>query len=83
MADLFTIASLLMLLMLALPQSTLGSDDLLCVSLESRRAPQERQAYVRKLAITVPVPTDIVPGHYQRKILAKQARRQAGSDSRA
>lgn len=83
MADLFTIAILLMLLMLALPQSMFGSDDLPRIPLESWKAPQERQAYVRKLAITVPVLTDIVPGHYQRKILAKQARRQAGSDSRA
>lgn len=51
MADLFTVANLLTLLMLVLLQAVLGFDNLLYISLESRRAPKERQAYVRKLGI--------------------------------
>ena len=51
MADLFTIDNLITLLMLIMLQAVLGFDNLLYISLESKKAPAERQSYVRKMGI--------------------------------
>lgn len=51
MADLFTLENLMTLAMLTLLQAVLGFDNLLYVSIESKRVAPERQAYVRKLGI--------------------------------
>ncbi|MDF1738211.1 MAG: TerC family protein [Verrucomicrobiales bacterium] len=55
MADLFTIENLFTLMMLVLLQAVLGFDNLLYISLESQRAPLEKQAFVRKLGIGLAV----------------------------
>ncbi len=55
MADLLSIENLFTLLMLVLLQAVLGFDNLLYISLESQRAPKEKQAYVRKLGIALAV----------------------------
>jgi len=51
MADLFTVENLFTLLMLVLLQTVLGFDNLLYISLESQRAPKEKQAKIRQLGI--------------------------------
>ncbi len=51
---------LLTLLMLLLLQAVLGFDNLLYISLESKRAPADRRAYVRKVGIAVAVIARIV-----------------------
>lgn len=51
MADLFTLSNLGTLGMLILLQVVLGFDNLLYISLESKRAPKEKQNYVRKVGI--------------------------------
>lgn len=51
MMELFTFANLMTLLMLTLLQAVLGFDNLLYISIESKRVPKEKQAYVRKLGI--------------------------------
>ena len=53
--ELFTLENLGSLLMLVLLQAVLGFDNLLYISLESKRAPKERQSYVRKMGIGVAV----------------------------
>src|SRR6056297_831950 len=60
MAELFTIENLFTLLMLVLLQAVLGFDNLLYISLESQRAPREKQASVRKLGIGLAVLLRIV-----------------------
>jgi len=55
MADLFTLGNLVDLGMLILLQAVLGFDNLLYISLESRRAPPEKQAYVRRMGIALAV----------------------------
>jgi len=55
MAELFTIENLLTLGMLTLLQAVLGFDNLLYISLESKRAPIEKQAMVRKMGIALAV----------------------------
>lgn len=60
MAELFTIENLFTLLMLVLLQAVLGFDNLLYISLESKRAPADRQAFVRKLGIGLAVVLRIV-----------------------
>lgn len=54
------IAGLLTLLMLTLLQAVLGFDNLLYISIESKRVPQEKQAYVRKLGIGLAIGLRIV-----------------------
>jgi predicted tellurium resistance membrane protein TerC len=49
--DLFTLDNFFTLIMLILLQAVLGFDNLLYVSLESKRAPANKHAYVRKLGI--------------------------------
>lgn len=55
MADLFTIENLITLGMLTLLQAVLGFDNLLYISLESKRAPADKQAMVRKAGIGIAV----------------------------
>ena len=49
--DLFTLDNLVTLAMLTLLQAVLGFDNLLYISLESKRAPADKQAMVRRLGI--------------------------------
>lgn len=60
MTDLFTLENLFTLLMLVLLQAVLGFDNLLYISLESQRAPAEKQAFVRRLGIGLAVVLRIV-----------------------
>ena len=55
MAELFTLDNLFTLMMLTLLQAVLGFDNLLYISLESKRAPADKQAYVRKIGILLAV----------------------------
>ena len=55
MAELFTLENLLTLLMLIALQAVLGFDNLLYISLESKRAPEDKQSYVRKVGISVAI----------------------------
>lgn len=48
------------LLMLILLQAVLGFDNLLYISLESKRAPKEKQAYVRKVGILLAIALRII-----------------------
>lgn len=58
--SIFTLANLGDLLMLVLLQAVLGFDNLLYISLESKKAPVEKQSYVRKMGIGVAVVFRIV-----------------------
>ena len=49
------IESLLTLLFLILLQAVLGFDNLLYISLESKKAPEDKQAMVRRVAIGIAV----------------------------
>jgi predicted tellurium resistance membrane protein TerC len=60
MEELFTLDSLFTLLMLVLLQVVLGFDNLLYISLESKKAPQEKQSYVRKLGVGMAIVLRIV-----------------------
>ena len=60
MEALFTLDSLFTLLMLVLLQVVLGFDNLLYISLESKKAPSEKQSKVRKLGIGIAVILRIV-----------------------
>lgn len=55
MADLFTVENLLTLLMLVMLQAVLGFDNLLYISLESKRAPEEKRKMVRTVGIGLAV----------------------------
>jgi len=55
MAELFTLDNLFTLMMLTLLQAVLGFDNLLYISLESKRAPADKQASVRKIGIILAV----------------------------
>lgn len=55
MADLFTLANLVDLLLLVMLQAVLGFDNLLYISLESKRAPLEKQKSVRFWGIALAV----------------------------
>ncbi len=54
------LANLMTLLMLVLLQAVLGFDNLLYISLESRDAPPDRQAYVRRVGILVAIVLRII-----------------------
>ncbi|NNF51805.1 MAG: tellurium resistance protein TerC [Gammaproteobacteria bacterium] len=60
MESLFSLDNLFTLMMLTMLQAVLGIDNLLYISLESRRAPADKQAYVRKLGIALAVILRIV-----------------------
>lgn len=51
MTELLTLDSLFTLLMLILLQAVLGFDNLLYISLESKKAPAEKQSFVRKMGV--------------------------------
>lgn len=53
--DLLTLENFFTLLMLILLQAVLGFDNLLYISIESKRAPADQQAWVRKLGIGLAV----------------------------
>ena len=55
MAEIFTIGNLFTLLMLILLQAVLGFDNLLYISLESKKAPEKYQKRVRKVGILVAI----------------------------
>lgn len=55
MADLFTIQNLFTLLMLILLQAVLGFDNLLYIAIESKRAPEDKQASVRHWGIGIAI----------------------------
>lgn len=55
MQSLFSIENLITLGLLTLLQVVLGFDNLLYISLESKKAPVDKQAYVRKLGIGVAI----------------------------
>ena len=60
MEALFTIENLITLGLLTMLQAVLGFDNLLYISLESKRAPAEKQAFVRKMGIALAVILRIV-----------------------
>ena len=60
MADLFTIGNLMTLLMLILLQAVLGFDNLLYISIESKRVAEDKQKFVRKLGIGLAIGLRIV-----------------------
>ena len=53
--DLFTLDNLVTLFLLILLQAVLGFDNLLYISLESKRAPEHQQAQVRRLGIGIAI----------------------------
>ena len=55
MENLFSIDNLITLFMLILLQAVLGFDNLLYISIESRRVAEDRQAYVRKMGIALAI----------------------------
>ena len=55
MTDLFTLENLFTLGMLTALQAVLGFDNLLYISLESKRVPEEKQAYVRWLGTALAI----------------------------
>ncbi|MEL6629425.1 MAG: tellurium resistance protein TerC, partial [Bacteroidota bacterium] len=56
----FTIDNFITLAMLILLQAVLGFDNLLYISLESQKAPEDRQPYVRKIGIGLAIVLRIV-----------------------
>ncbi len=60
MEGLFTIDSLFALVMLVLLQVVLGFDNLLYITLESKKAPEAKQSYVRKLGVSLAIILRIV-----------------------
>ena len=60
MENLFTIDNLFTLAMLTLLQAVLGFDNLLYISIESKRVAPERQAYVRRMGIALAIILRIV-----------------------
>ena len=57
---LFSVANLFTLLMLIFLQAVLGFDNLLYISIESKRVPKDRQAFVRKTGIGLAIALRIV-----------------------
>lgn len=60
MAELFTLENLMTLLMLTLLQAVLGFDNLLYISLESKRVTPERQKFVRQFGIGLAIVLRII-----------------------
>lgn len=60
MENLFSLESLVTLIMLVLLQAVLGFDNLLYISLESQKAPKEKQSSVRKIGISLAIVLRIV-----------------------
>lgn len=60
MADLFSLGNLFTLFMLIMLQAVLGFDNLLYISLESKKAPKDEQKRVRKMGILIAIVLRIV-----------------------
>ena len=60
MAELFTVSGIMTLLMLVLLQAVLGFDNLLYISIESKRVPEDKQAMVRKFGIGLAIVLRII-----------------------
>ncbi|TNE87904.1 MAG: tellurium resistance protein TerC [Deltaproteobacteria bacterium] len=60
MAELFTVQNLFTLGMLVFLQAVLGFDNLLYISLESKRVPEDKQQYVRRVGIGLAIILRIV-----------------------
>ncbi len=60
MEQLFTLDSLFTLFMLVLLQAVLGFDNLLYISLESKKAPADKQSFVRKMGVGLAIILRIV-----------------------
>ena len=60
MAELFTIQSFMTLLMLVMLQAVLGFDNLLYISLESKRVAEDKQQMVRKIGIGLAIVLRII-----------------------
>ena len=60
MAELFTIDNLFTLAMLLILQAVLGFDNLLYISIESKRAPEDKQQMVRRTGILMAIGLRIV-----------------------
>jgi predicted tellurium resistance membrane protein TerC len=60
MEQLLTVDSLFTLFMLVLLQAVLGFDNLLYISLESQKAPEDKQSYVRKMGVGLAIILRIV-----------------------
>ncbi|KAA1245149.1 tellurium resistance protein TerC [Aquimarina sp. RZ0] len=60
MEQLFTVESFITLLMLVLLQAVLGFDNLLYISLESKKAPADKQSFVRKMGVGLAIILRIV-----------------------
>ena len=60
MTEIFTLDNIFTLFMLILLQAVLGFDNLLYISLESKRAPEDKQSMVRRLGIGLAVVLRIV-----------------------
>ncbi|WP_378181694.1 TerC family protein [Aquimarina sp. SS2-1] len=60
MEQLFTLDSLFTLCMLVLLQAVLGFDNLLYISLESKKAPSDKQSFVRKMGVGLAIILRIV-----------------------
>ncbi|MCA9239117.1 MAG: hypothetical protein KDA37_02905, partial [Planctomycetales bacterium] len=60
MSEFFSIAGLTTLAMLVLLQAVLGFDNLLYISIESKRAPEEKQPWVRRTGILLAIVLRIV-----------------------
>lgn len=60
MEQLLTLDSLFTLLMLVLLQAVLGFDNLLYISLESQKAPKDKQSFVRKIGVGLAIILRIV-----------------------
>ncbi len=58
--ELFTLSGLSTLVMLVILQAVLGFDNLLYISIESKRAPEEKQPFVRRLGIGLAVGLRVV-----------------------
>lgn len=60
MQEFFSIQGLTTLLMLVLLQAVLGFDNLLYISIESKRAPEDKQSWVRRVGIVLAIVLRIV-----------------------
>ncbi|MCB9262518.1 MAG: tellurium resistance protein TerC [Flavobacteriales bacterium] len=55
MGELFTLNNLIDIVVLILLETVLGFDNLLYISIESQKAPEEKQSFVRKLGISIAI----------------------------
>ncbi len=65
MGELFTIENLMTLAMLTLLQAVLGIDNLLYISLESKRVALDKQQFVRRIGIGLAILLRIVSPVYR------------------